>query len=187
MIKVMNVGTSKRRIVPGGAFSALFAVIAACCLTAGTGGCGTSSPNGHHQASRSTTCHGLTRLTLRRSTVRSLVYFQTFSFPSVTRSEDVTATRSVARVLCSLPLLPKGIGLSCRGWYSSYSLTFYGSVGRLATVEFQAADCQDISGLGNETRIYGKNSVFWPVLGEAIGLTAATQRTFMGSNVKRRK
>jgi hypothetical protein len=83
----------------------------------------------------------------------------------------------LATALCSLPVLPPGQNVAACGSLVRYTVSFYAGSRRLTAVHVPVT-CVPVTGLGPARA--GNTAVVWRSLGQAIGLTRATQATFEG-------
>jgi len=99
---------------------------------------------------------------------------------------DVTVTdpalvRAVARALCALPRMPRGV-LSCPAQLlgTAYTLHFTVNGRSLPLVTIDATGCETVTGVGPVRRI--TSSAFWQVLAKAIGVRPPGPPVFGGDS-----
>jgi hypothetical protein len=122
----------------------------------------------------------ISRLVILRSPGASRIQELHFPFPVQVTVTSAAAARSVARALCALPRMPRGI-FSCPMQLggTSYRLTFMARGRQLAAVTAVATGCQTVTGVGPVRRALD-TSGFWSVLGRAMGLFAPRVPVFRG-------
>jgi predicted small secreted protein len=86
--------------------------------------------------------------------------------------------RAVARALCVLPVMPRGI-MSCPAMFpgTSYQLHFTAAGRPLPAVTLEATGCDTVTGAGQVRR--ATSAAFWRVLATAAGLSPPGQRVFV--------
>jgi hypothetical protein len=86
--------------------------------------------------------------------------------------------RAVARALCALPGMPRGI-MSCPAMFpgTSYQLRFTAAGRPLPAVTLEATGCGTVTGAGQVRR--ATSAAFWRVLATAAGLSPPGQRVFI--------
>jgi hypothetical protein len=95
--------------------------------------------------------------------------------PGITVGDPAKA-RALARLICGLPAMPKGI-LSCPadvgGWAGGYQLVFVAGGRHLAPVTVRASGCETVTGAGpGEARWAGRTPGFWTTLSRLTGIRA---------------
>jgi hypothetical protein len=107
---------------------------------------------------------------------------ETFTFPAIVRSTNTSNIRSLARALCALPVMPKGVQACPVDLGVHYTLQFAAS-GQLGVsinpVVVSASGCGVVTGLPKTRWVIGRMA-FWKVLGVSIGLPHAAEATFAG-------
>jgi hypothetical protein len=139
---------------------------------------GASAVASAHDAAPVTACRVLTAITslvVRRGTPPNP---SRFSFPATVRVGEASAARSVARALCALPVMPKGVFCPA-DLGPRYTLSFTAPARRVAQVVVDPTGCETVQGLAG-TRWVARSPGFWRVLGDAMHLRGATQQTFAG-------
>jgi len=116
----------------------------------------------------------VTSLVVRRGTPLNPT---TFTFPKVV-SVKGAAARAVARDLCALPVMPKGIFCPA-DLGGRYTLDFTATGSRVTPVVLDASGCETVQGL-HGIRWTARSPHLWSELGDAMGLRGATQSTFAG-------
>lgn len=104
-----------------------------------------------------------------------------FTFPAQITVTGAQQARVVARALCALPPMPRGLPMACpndRG--INYQLIFYAGDSKLAPVTVDATGCEQVNGLG-AVRWTARSPAFWSVLAAAAGIAPADQATFAGT------
>ncbi len=124
--------------------------------------------------------YSVDRLTMSRSKPLNR---ETFTVPAKVVVAKSSRVQAAARALCALPPLPKGV-LSCPmdlGVEYTFHFTVVGATGNETAdpVVLDASGCETVKGLGT-TRWVATSPSFWPVLGNALGIARATQKTFAG-------
>lgn len=105
-----------------------------------------------------------------------------FGFPRVSTSTDAAEVRAVARELCALPAMPRGIFCPA-DWSPTYTLAFSIAGGAaVRPVVLSVTGCSTVAGLGSARWVDGHTGL-WTALGAAIGLSHATASTFAGTLV----
>jgi len=91
---------------------------------------------------------------------------------------DPAKARALARLICGLPTMPKGI-LSCPadvgGGAGGYQLVFMAGGRHLAPVTVRASGCETVTGAGpgpGEARWAGRTAGFWTTLSRLTGIRA---------------
>jgi hypothetical protein len=109
-----------------------------------------------------------------------------FTFPRRVTSSDTMAVRALARDLCALPVMPKGVFYCPADWGVTYRLVFTlgadvttGTTTAVRPVTVDTTGCTRVTGLGAARRTLGSAS-FFRAFGAAIGLAHATVVTFRG-------
>jgi hypothetical protein len=140
-------------------------------VMAALSGCGQATPS--HQApadAKSTTaCRTVTRSSTRLVLQRSVQFPLSFSFPAHDRTSEPEAVRAVAVALCSLPELPPHANVAACAPLVRYTIRFYASNHRLATVHLTPSGCMPVSGIGPPRT--GDASNVWHAFARALGLT----------------
>jgi hypothetical protein len=103
-----------------------------------------------------------------------------FSFPATVAVGDAAQARAVARALCALQPLPRGVMACPADLGISYRLDFATAARRLPPVSIRAGGCEGVSGAGL-TRWSMRTPAFWAVLGTAMGLADPGHAAFSGS------
>jgi len=85
--------------------------------------------------------------------------------------------RAVARALCALPLMPRGV-MSCPAMFpgTSYLLRFTAAGRSLPPVTIQATGCDTVTGVGQVRQ--ATSARFWRVLASAAGLSPPGRAVF---------
>jgi hypothetical protein len=121
----------------------------------------------------------ITRLVIRR--VNGLPQnHERFTFPARITVTSASRAQSVARALCTLPVMPSGTYACPADWAISYRLTFATKARRFAPVTAGISGCQDVHGLG-AVRWTARSPGFWPTLARAAGITPADGAVFGGT------
>lgn len=102
----------------------------------------------------------------------------TFSFPRLTSVNHAASVRLVARALCGLAKLPKGIQSCPVDLGPIYTLGFNAAGYDVTKVALDPTGCEAVHGLTGVRWI--RSSSFWRVLGDAMGLRAPARATFAG-------
>ncbi len=91
------------------------------------------------------------------------------AFPSQVTVTNPALVRSVARALCALPDMPRGV-LNCPAQLlgTAYTLHFTSGGRPLRLVTIDATGCETVTGVGAVRRV--TSSGFWRVLAKAIGV-----------------
>jgi hypothetical protein len=99
------------------------------------------------------------------------------AFPARFAVIGPAGARAVARALCALPAVPRGI-MSCPALFSgtSYQLRFTAAGRPLPAVTLQATGCDTVTGAGQVRR--ATSAAFWRVLATAAGLSPPGQGVF---------
>ncbi len=103
----------------------------------------------------------------------------TFSFPGVVSVVRASDARSVARALCALPLMPKGVFHCPSDIGPTYSLRFRAPTYSVTLVTLDPTGCEVVHGLPG-IRWVATSPRFWRILGDAMHLHLAAQATFAG-------
>jgi hypothetical protein len=103
-----------------------------------------------------------------------------FSFPATVAVSDAAQARAVARALCALQPLPRGVVACPADLGITYRLDFATSERSLPPVSIRAGGCEGVSGAG-PTRWSIRTPAFWTVLGTAMGLAHPGHAAFSGT------
>jgi hypothetical protein len=128
----------------------------------------TGRPAGTPHAATAGLCAAVSKvdsLTVRRDGARPASHFR-FHFPRqivVTRPQQA---RAVARAVCALPPMPRGIFACPADFGISYRLEFAAAGRRLAVVTADPGGCERVTGAG-PVRWAEKSHGFWTVLSRA--------------------
>ncbi len=98
-------------------------------------------------------------------------------FPHAIKVTSTAQARAVARALCALPVMPRGI-INCPALFAgtSYQLTFTADGRKLPVVILEATGCETVTGAGPVRQ--ARSSGFWRVLAEASHLTPLGRPAF---------
>jgi hypothetical protein len=98
-------------------------------------------------------------------------------FPNLVAVASPAHAREVARALCALPAMPRGI-YSCPALFpgTTYELTFTADGRRFAPVTIDATGCETVTGVGPVRRALDPG--FWRVLSVAAGVIPPGQPAF---------
>jgi hypothetical protein len=160
---------------------------------AGCGGAVSNAPSGGSAAATGATTQvrsatggtlcadagAVDRLTVRRVKLVPANH-PSFSFPAVVAVSDAAQARAVARALCALQPLPRGVVACPADLGISYRLDFATPERGLPPVGIRAGGCEGVSGAGL-TRWSMRTPAFWTVLGAAMGLAHPGHAAFSGS------
>jgi hypothetical protein len=154
-------------------------LLAAAAASLAVTGCGsvsgatTAARNGRPASTATATAAGLCAavsevdsLTVTRGGAGLANHFR-FLFPRqvvVTRPDQA---RAVARAVCALPRMPRGIFACPADFGISYRLEFAAAGGRLAAVTADPGGCERVAGAG-PARWAEKSHGFWTALGRAV-------------------
>src|SRR5271170_7482515 len=99
------------------------------------------------------------------------------AFPGQATAVSPARARAVARALCALPAMPRGI-LNCPALFpgTSYQLRFTAGGRLLPVVTIEATGCATVTGIGPVRRAVSPG--FWRVLATAAGLSPPGQAVF---------
>jgi Tfp pilus tip-associated adhesin PilY1 len=102
------------------------------------------------------------------------------TFPNQVTVASPARARAVARALCALPLMPRGI-FNCPSLVpgTTYLLRFTAGGRLLAAVTIEATGCEVVTGIG-PTRRAATSPGFWRVLGTAAHLRPPGRSAFSG-------
>ncbi|HXP19584.1 MAG TPA: hypothetical protein VN840_08050 [Streptosporangiaceae bacterium] len=84
---------------------------------------------------------------------------------------DPAKARTLARAVCDLPDMPKGVFHCPASFGGGYQLTFTAGGRRLPVVNVQAGGCERVTGAGG-VRWAARTPGFWAVLGRIAGVRA---------------
>jgi len=179
--------TSRRLLVLLAGSLALAVSPAGAATHVGTGSVVRSDARPHIDATVSL-CQGATAQHVARlKVIRSRpLNPERFSFPGVLASAKVSRIRALARVVCSLPVLPKDNVTSCPNDIGVfYTLQFSSAGGKdvvggtfIRPVRFDATGCRFLTGAGAARR---STPAMATALGAALGLAHPTFGTFAGA------
>jgi hypothetical protein len=109
---------------------------------------------------------------------------ETFTFARVATGSMKTKVRAAAKTLCALPQVPPGVQACPVDLGVLYTLRFLAAgdsgIRSARPVVVSAWGCRIVTGLG-PTRWVAASPNFWRVLGNALNLRSATNRTFTGT------
>ena len=105
------------------------------------------------------------------------------TFPNQVTVASPARARAVARALCALPLMPRGI-LNCPNLVpgTTYLLRFTAVGRQLAAVTIEATGCEVVTGVG-PARQATTSPGFWRVLGTAAHLRPPGRSAFSGDSL----
>jgi hypothetical protein len=103
-------------------------------------------------------------------------------FPNQVTITSPVGARAVARALCALPLMPRGV-FHCPAllFGTTYLLRFTAGGRRLPAVTIEATGCEVVTGVG-PNRWVATSPGFWRVLGTAAHLRPPGQSVFSGDS-----
>jgi hypothetical protein len=102
------------------------------------------------------------------------------AFPGQVAVASPAGARAVARALCALPPMPRGVfGCPALLIGTTYQLRFAAGGRRLPPVTIEATGCEVVTGVG-QTRWATTSPGFWPVLATAAHLRPAGRSAFSG-------
>ena len=121
----------------------------------------------------------VTGLKIVREQVARVPELQT-TFPNQVTVDSPASARAVARALCALPLMPRGV-FHCPALLigTTYLLRFTAGGRQLAAVTVEATGCQIVTGVG-PVRWAATSPGFWRVLGTAARLRPPGRSAFSG-------
>src|SRR5262249_26674408 len=150
----------------------------ACIVLAGCGHAAASdTTNGAGTAACANAMH-IDRLTIDR--LNPLHQNFHFAVPAQITVTDARQAQTVARALCALPPVGRGVWSCPADWGIRYRLRFAARHHWLQPVTVAATGCRTVTGLGPVRLISGVFG-FWRVLGKAAGLGHASLTTFTGT------
>jgi hypothetical protein len=96
---------------------------------------------------------------------------------------DTARARAVARALCALPLLPKGV-LNCPALMvgTTYTLRFTADGQRLPAATIEATGCEVVTGVG-PARWAAKSPGFWRTLSTTLNVSPPGRAAFTGGGM----
>ena len=102
------------------------------------------------------------------------------AFPGQITVTTPASARAVARALCALPLLPRGV-FHCPNLTigTTYLLRFTAGGRQLSAVSIEATGCEVVSGVGS-ARWAAKSPGFWRTLATAANLSPPGRSVFIG-------
>lgn len=102
-----------------------------------------------------------------------------FAFAATVSVDRAPSVQDVARALCGLPKMPRGVLFCPADLGITYHLTFSTKDRSFPAVGVEATGCQGVSGLG-PTRWAARSPGFWKILGQALGLSKPDSQVFAG-------
>jgi hypothetical protein len=125
--------------------------------------------------------HVIDRLVIVRSRGMRRIQELHFPFPDQVIVTNAASARAVAKAVCALPAMPRGV-FHCPAMLlgTSYLLTFTAAGRRLPPVTAEATGCETVTGAG-PVRWAAVTPGFWRVLGNAMGLYSAGPPVFSGA------
>ena len=120
------------------------------------------------------------RLVILRSRGMNRIQELHFPFPEQVIVANAAAARALARAVCALPGMPRGV-VNCPALLlgTSYQLTFSARGLELPVVTVQATGCETVTGAGPVRRATDAAG-FWQLLGRTMGLFAPRVPVFRG-------
>lgn len=136
----------------------------------------------HPITAGSPVCQNITaldHLTVRRTVPVVAGTLPRFAFPSMVQISAAATVRRLARELCGLPVLPRGV-FCPEDSGIRYALLF--SVGRtdLRPVIIAPSGCDPVTGLGR-TRTLIRDASWWATLGDIMKIPVPGQAAFRGT------
>jgi hypothetical protein len=103
------------------------------------------------------------------------------TFPDQVTVATPARARAVARALCALPLLPKGV-LNCPALMigTTYTLEFTADGQRLPAASIEATGCEIVTGVG-PARWAAKSPGFWRTLATTLNVSPPGRTAFTGA------